>query len=54
MNCEVSIILEHKYEQLQQMSDDAANQVSQCVLFCYKFKLCLTEEQKEIKKETSV
>ncbi|KAF9678791.1 hypothetical protein SADUNF_Sadunf07G0072800 [Salix dunnii] len=29
MNCEVSLILEHKYEQLQQMSDDPMNQVSQ-------------------------
>ncbi|GAU37317.1 hypothetical protein TSUD_354740 [Trifolium subterraneum] len=29
MNCEVSLILEHKYEQLQQSSDDAVNQVSQ-------------------------
>ncbi|KAK9048395.1 hypothetical protein SSX86_032642 [Deinandra increscens subsp. villosa] len=29
MNCEVSLILEHKYEQLQQMSEDPMNQVSQ-------------------------
>ena len=29
MNCEVSLILEHKYEQLQQMSEDPTNQVSQ-------------------------
>ncbi|KAL7209116.1 hypothetical protein ACSBR1_030793 [Camellia fascicularis] len=29
MNCEVSLILEHKYEQLQQMADDPMNQVSQ-------------------------
>lgn len=29
MNCEVSLILEHKYEQLQQMSEDPLNQVSQ-------------------------
>ncbi|KAG5560942.1 hypothetical protein RHGRI_004089 [Rhododendron griersonianum] len=29
MNCEVAIILEHKYEQLQQMADDPMNQVSQ-------------------------
>ncbi|XP_020966537.1 DNA-directed RNA polymerase II subunit 4 isoform X1 [Arachis ipaensis] len=29
MNCEVSLILEHKYEQLQQTSDDPMNQVSQ-------------------------
>ncbi|RVW85849.1 DNA-directed RNA polymerase II subunit 4 [Vitis vinifera] len=29
MNCEVAVILEHKYEQLQQMSDDPLNQVSQ-------------------------
>ncbi|CAN1190272.1 DNA-directed RNA polymerase II subunit 4 [Linum perenne] len=29
MNCEVSLILEHKYEQLQQMSDDATNHMSQ-------------------------
>ncbi|KAG7983036.1 hypothetical protein I3843_04G083900 [Carya illinoinensis] len=29
MNCEVALILEHKYEQLQQMSDDAGNHVSQ-------------------------
>ncbi|KAL6223048.1 hypothetical protein ACLB2K_006438 [Fragaria x ananassa] len=29
MNCEVSLILEHKFEQLQQMSDDPRNQVSQ-------------------------
>ncbi|KAK4482762.1 hypothetical protein RD792_009930 [Penstemon davidsonii] len=29
MNCEVALILEHKYEQLQQMSDDPMNQMSQ-------------------------
>uniref|UniRef100_A0ACD5TBI2 Uncharacterized protein n=1 Tax=Avena sativa TaxID=4498 RepID=A0ACD5TBI2_AVESA len=29
MNCEVAIILEHKYEQLQHMSDGGADQVSQ-------------------------
>ncbi|KAD7478443.1 hypothetical protein E3N88_01579 [Mikania micrantha] len=29
MNCEVSLILDHKYEQLQQMSEDPMNQVSQ-------------------------
>ncbi|KAH7858705.1 hypothetical protein Vadar_026963 [Vaccinium darrowii] len=29
MNCEVALILEHKYEQLQQMADDPMNQVSQ-------------------------
>ncbi|KAL9462165.1 hypothetical protein AB3S75_000213 [Citrus x aurantiifolia] len=29
MNCEVAIILDHKYEQLQQTSDDPMNQVSQ-------------------------
>ncbi|KAG6436441.1 hypothetical protein SASPL_101340 [Salvia splendens] len=29
MNCEVSLILEHKYEQLQQMADDPMNQMSQ-------------------------
>ncbi|XP_039066786.1 DNA-directed RNA polymerase II subunit 4-like, partial [Hibiscus syriacus] len=29
MNCEVALILEHKYEQLQQMSDDPTNHVSQ-------------------------
>ncbi|KAH9718275.1 DNA-directed RNA polymerase II subunit 4 [Citrus sinensis] len=29
MNCEVAIILHHKYEQLQQTSDDPMNQVSQ-------------------------
>lgn len=29
MNCEVALILEHKYDQLQQMSDDPRNQVSQ-------------------------
>lgn len=30
MNCEVAIILEHKYEQIQQMSDgDPSSQVSQ-------------------------
>ncbi|PKI33436.1 DNA-directed RNA polymerase II subunit 4 [Punica granatum] len=29
MNCEVSLILEHKYEQLRQMSEDPLNQVSQ-------------------------
>ncbi|CAN6805663.1 unnamed protein product [Brassica oleracea] len=28
MNCEVSLILEHKYEQLQQVSEDPMNQVS--------------------------
>ncbi|KAJ4715557.1 DNA-directed RNA polymerase II subunit 4 [Melia azedarach] len=29
MNCEVALILEHKYEQLQKTSDDPMNQVSQ-------------------------
>ncbi|XP_024982946.1 DNA-directed RNA polymerase II subunit 4 [Cynara cardunculus var. scolymus] len=29
MNCEVSLILERKYDQLQQMSEDPMNQVSQ-------------------------
>ncbi|PHT46458.1 DNA-directed RNA polymerase II subunit 4, partial [Capsicum baccatum] len=29
MNCEVALILEHKYEQLQQMSDDPTTQISQ-------------------------
>ncbi|KAG8387411.1 hypothetical protein BUALT_Bualt02G0018700 [Buddleja alternifolia] len=29
MNSEVALILEHKYEQLQQMGDDPMNQVSQ-------------------------
>ncbi|KAE8648963.1 DNA-directed RNA polymerase II subunit 4 [Cucumis sativus] len=29
MNCEVSLILEHKYEQLQQRAEDPTNQVSQ-------------------------
>ncbi|KAL8501025.1 hypothetical protein ACS0TY_020557 [Phlomoides rotata] len=29
MNCEVALILEHKYEQLQQMADDPMNQMSQ-------------------------
>lgn len=29
MNCEVSLILEHKYEQLRQTSEDPMNQVSQ-------------------------
>ncbi|XP_076883922.1 DNA-directed RNA polymerase II subunit 4-like [Bidens hawaiensis] len=29
MNCEVSLILEHKYEQLQEMPEDPLNQVSQ-------------------------
>lgn len=29
MNCEVSLILEHKYEQLQQMAEDPTNQISQ-------------------------
>ncbi|KAJ3693925.1 hypothetical protein LUZ60_009405 [Juncus effusus] len=29
MNCEVAIILDHKFEQLQQVSEDAASQVSQ-------------------------
>ncbi|OMP02563.1 RNA polymerase II, Rpb4 [Corchorus olitorius] len=29
MNCEVALILEHKYEQLQQTSEDPMNQVSQ-------------------------
>ncbi|CAN6810527.1 unnamed protein product [Brassica oleracea] len=28
MNCEVSLILEHKYEQLQQVSEDPFNRVS--------------------------
>ncbi|TYK00568.1 DNA-directed RNA polymerase II subunit 4-like [Cucumis melo var. makuwa] len=29
MNCEVSLILEHKYEQLQQRAEDPTNQISQ-------------------------
>ncbi|XP_077248527.1 DNA-directed RNA polymerase II subunit 4 isoform X1 [Tasmannia lanceolata] len=29
MNCEVALILDRKYEQLQQMSDDPMNQISQ-------------------------
>ncbi|XP_072958110.1 DNA-directed RNA polymerase II subunit 4-like [Typha angustifolia] len=29
MNSEVAIILDHKYEQLQQISDDPANKISQ-------------------------
>lgn len=29
MNCEVALILERKYEQLQQMADDPMNQMSQ-------------------------
>ncbi|KAK0585325.1 hypothetical protein LWI29_026882 [Acer saccharum] len=29
MNCEVALILEHKYEQLQQTSEDPLNQISQ-------------------------
>ncbi|CAM8899825.1 unnamed protein product [Rhodiola kirilowii] len=29
MNCEVALILEHKFEQLQQIADDPMNQVSQ-------------------------
>ncbi len=29
MNCEVALILDRKYEQLQQMSEDPMNQVSQ-------------------------
>lgn len=33
MNCEVALILEHKYEQLQQMADDPMNQMSQYVYF---------------------
>ncbi|KAK9949825.1 hypothetical protein M0R45_005336 [Rubus argutus] len=43
MNCEVSLILEHKFEQLQQMSDDPRNQVSQ-ILSRYQlteFELCV-------------
>lgn len=35
MNCEVALILEHKYDQLQQMSDDPRNQVSQWVLLSF-------------------
>lgn len=31
MNCEVALILEHKYDQLQQMADDPMNQMSQYV-----------------------
>lgn len=33
MNCEVSLILEHKYDQLKNMADDPMNQVSQWVIF---------------------
>ncbi|CAM8899821.1 unnamed protein product [Rhodiola kirilowii] len=29
MNCEVALILKHKFEQLQQIADDPMNQVSQ-------------------------
>ncbi|KAH7692119.1 DNA-directed RNA polymerase protein [Dioscorea alata] len=29
MNCEVALILDRRYEQLQQMSDDPTNQISQ-------------------------
>ena len=29
MNCEVALILDRKYEQFQQMSDDPMNQISQ-------------------------
>ncbi|RAL45958.1 unnamed protein product [Cuscuta campestris] len=29
MNCEVALILEHKYEQLQQMSEDPTTHISQ-------------------------
>ncbi|CAH9072599.1 unnamed protein product [Cuscuta europaea] len=29
MNCEVALILEHKYEQFQQMSEDPSNHMSQ-------------------------
>ncbi|KAL9278980.1 DNA-directed RNA polymerase II subunit 4 [Arabidopsis thaliana] len=32
MNCEVSLILEHKFEQLQQISEDPMNQVSESML----------------------
>nr|VDC85763.1 unnamed protein product [Brassica oleracea] len=39
MNCEVSLILEHKYEQLQQVSEDPMNQVSQLNLFKKVFGL---------------
>ena len=37
MNCEVAIILEHKYEHLQHMSEGGADQVSQVFekLQCY-------------------
>lgn len=35
MNCEVALILEHKYDQLQQMSDDPRNQVSQWVFLSF-------------------
>lgn len=42
MNCEVALILEHKYEQLQQMSDDPTTQISQYVYksrcTCYVIK----------------
>lgn len=43
MNCEVALILDRRYEQLQQMSDDPTNQISQwaLVLFCiFCFFLC--------------
>ena len=43
MNCEVALILDRRYEQLQQMSDDPTNQISQWVfvLFCIFFPYVL-------------
>lgn len=39
MNCEVARILDHKYEQLQQMSDDPSNQISQWVSLVLMFSI---------------
>lgn len=34
MNAEVSLVLQRKYEQLQQLADDPSAQISQCVINC--------------------
>jgi hypothetical protein len=38
MNAEVALVLQRKYEQLQQLADDPSAQISQCVINCSDHK----------------
>lgn len=38
MNAEVALVLQRKYEQLQQLADDPSAQISQCVINCSHHK----------------